>query len=588
MKLSEKKNYLLFIAAPFFLFFFIIYINAEVTIRWPVDLPGSLSATLGETRGYSLHQGIDIKTNGRTGYPVYAVNPGRLSRLISKDNGYGNAVFLDHSGNRQSVYGHLDSFEGHRSYLTTLAETLKIIYNNQNIDFKFFRKKLRYKKNEKIGYTGETGSGLPHLHFELRKNGIYLNPLDFVNIKDTQMPVIEKLFICTEKENTTVSEKSISLYKKKGVYRPAGNPRGTENSGRVFFKLSCYDQVGAYNKVAVYSIRLYENDRKIFERTFDRLQEHETGKGHLIYDISKSKIEDGVSYAYFLCNRDGNNSPGKGKNNNGYIDLKNSSNSYKIEVSDHAGNNSILLFNLDVVKSSHDPAKNFQLINKGRRYELQNKSKNVNIKISPESLGNDVLINPDASVSTSIFKKVRALSKVRNKDILQATAVKPFDHLYKNRIKIVMKKPYGIPEKDAGKIMIYKYFEGNKLKPLNTSYFPLKGVYEAGTRTNGYYFLLRDKVPPVIQLPPTHEFYYDEKYYRKLRFSVYENVSRIDKLSIECIIDGESFPSIYDRDRKWVEVSLLKETISSGLHHILLKVNDRAGNSGYFRDLLIF
>ena len=46
-------------------------------LRWPLDLkPAALTSTFGETRSSSFHAGVDLKTWGKTGYPVYAVADG--------------------------------------------------------------------------------------------------------------------------------------------------------------------------------------------------------------------------------------------------------------------------------------------------------------------------------------------------------------------------------------------------------------------------------------------------------------------------------------------------------------------------------
>ncbi|MEC9380602.1 MAG: hypothetical protein VX528_16680, partial [Candidatus Latescibacterota bacterium] len=38
-------------------------------LRWPLALTPTLSSTFGETRSTAFHNGIDLKTWGKTGYP---------------------------------------------------------------------------------------------------------------------------------------------------------------------------------------------------------------------------------------------------------------------------------------------------------------------------------------------------------------------------------------------------------------------------------------------------------------------------------------------------------------------------------------
>ena len=182
-------------------------ISADPTFKWPLNLPKYLTATLGETRGPYLHYGIDIKTNGRPGYPVFASASGKVSKITSKESGYGNALFLDHGNKIQTVYGHLEKFEQKKYHLDTISRVLKILYNTDNLDFTLYNSVLFFEKDEMIATTGESGSGLPHLHFEIRDNGKFLNPLDYIHVKDRNAPVIEALYVCVEKKNTTVYEK---------------------------------------------------------------------------------------------------------------------------------------------------------------------------------------------------------------------------------------------------------------------------------------------------------------------------------------------------------------------------------------------
>ena len=47
--------------------------------RWPIDISRHLSGTFGETRSAHFHSGLDIKTWGREGYPVFASERGYIS-----------------------------------------------------------------------------------------------------------------------------------------------------------------------------------------------------------------------------------------------------------------------------------------------------------------------------------------------------------------------------------------------------------------------------------------------------------------------------------------------------------------------------
>ncbi len=567
--------------------FISICVFAAREMKSPVRIPVFLSATLGEIRGNALHQGIDIKTNGRIGYPVYPAYPGTLFRFISKEFGYGNALFFNHDDGRQTVYGHLDCFEDEGNSLNTLSDTIKVLYNSDVVDFTFYNAGFKYKENAVIAYTGESGSGQPHLHFEVREGDRYLNPQQYVRIADNIPPVIEAVYLCAERDNATVSERKIQVKKGWGKYYTAESVLTAGAGDKLFLKIMCYDQIGAVNRVAVFSMRLMDGGKQIFERTFDSFNKDDVDNGYFVYDVSKSMIRDGVSYAYFLCNRKGSPFKNPKGSGDGYIDLKDGEKNLKIEVADFAGNISSLALKL-VPQEINGKPDNFISVKKGKRCLLNNKGNDVTVEILPESLSRDALLRLDEPADSGICGMIQQSAGIAGKDILKIISMLPSDSVYSGYIRVAMKKPDWLRKENAGQVLIFRCFEGRKPVPLETKYYPESGIFEAYTNTNGYYALINDRVPPRIFLPPVQEFSVDRGFRRRLRFHAVDNVSRIRADSIICIIDGESFPFRFDIDRDWIEVSLLKETIVGGTHHVFLSVKDNAGNRTVFRDLFMF
>ena len=60
---------------------FNLVINAQ-DYTWPTNLGKHLSSNFGEFRPTGYHQGIDLKTKGTIGHPVYAVSNGYISRIV--------------------------------------------------------------------------------------------------------------------------------------------------------------------------------------------------------------------------------------------------------------------------------------------------------------------------------------------------------------------------------------------------------------------------------------------------------------------------------------------------------------------------
>ena len=101
------------------------------------------------------HMGVDIP--GRLNTPVYASRKGKVI-FAGYSGGYGNLVIVRHDKGYTTYYGHLNS-------ITT-------------------RSGANVGVGVMIGRMGSTGRSTgSHLHFEVRRNGVALNPADFIPIK---------------------------------------------------------------------------------------------------------------------------------------------------------------------------------------------------------------------------------------------------------------------------------------------------------------------------------------------------------------------------------------------------------------------
>lgn len=144
--------------------------------RWipPLAPPLRVTGTFGESRGGHLHSGVDFSTGGTIGRPVRAVAAGSIVRMRAGAFGYGRALYLDLGDGRTVVYGHLDRFapalEAHLRLLQQEA-------GEYEVDLEIAPGRLRIAAGETLAFSGETGSGPPHLHFEMRVGEVPGNPL---------------------------------------------------------------------------------------------------------------------------------------------------------------------------------------------------------------------------------------------------------------------------------------------------------------------------------------------------------------------------------------------------------------------------
>lgn len=126
-----------------------------------------LSGTFAELRGNHFHSGIDIRTNSKEGYPVYAAADGYVVRIKVAPGGFGKAIYINHPNGFTTVYAHLQGFNPAVTEWLTQQQ-----YKLEQFDVDLFppRDLLPVKQGEVIATSGNSGASEgPHLHFEVRE-----------------------------------------------------------------------------------------------------------------------------------------------------------------------------------------------------------------------------------------------------------------------------------------------------------------------------------------------------------------------------------------------------------------------------------
>lgn len=248
------------------------FLKKDTHYQWPTNASDYLSATFGETRAAHFHAAVDIGTWGQRGYRVYATRDGVLSRVSITPTGYGNAVYLKHDDGSYSLYAHLQDFVPE---IRTVVDSIRF----QNYRFEFDQSlehlNIKFNQGDLIAYTGDTGIGPPHLHFELRtpSNNPFNPLLVGISVPDNVPPRFASLSVEPISSDAAVNGR-------KHIGRIPIRGTGTvysfntfEIEGEVGLGVDVSDRADAMRNVyAVYELKLSINDSLFFHSRADSFE----------------------------------------------------------------------------------------------------------------------------------------------------------------------------------------------------------------------------------------------------------------------------------------------------------------------------
>ncbi len=168
-------------------------VHSEDSAGWhaPLEPPLRLTGTFAEPRSAHLHAGGDLSTGGKVGQPVRAVDGGSVVRLRAGAFGYGKALYFQTDQGLLAVYGHLHRFAPR---LDTYLRERQWEQGEYEIDLYPSPGRFRFERGDTLGLAGATGSGPPHLHFELRDGDTPVNPqLRGLVLPDHRAPQIGRI-----------------------------------------------------------------------------------------------------------------------------------------------------------------------------------------------------------------------------------------------------------------------------------------------------------------------------------------------------------------------------------------------------------
>lgn len=313
------------------------FLSPGAKYLWPTNASHDITSTFGETRPNHFHAGLDIKTWDRRGYKVFATRNGILYRVRTGPIGYGNVVYLKHKDGTISVYAHLEDFV---PKIRHLVDSLRMVHYQFSIDAFVSKYDIRFKQGQVLGYTGSSGIGPPHLHFELRTpTESPFNPFDTnLKVQDHIPPHFVALSVEPLDKNSLVEGRKQIFTRRVRIVHHHYTFGTIYVRGPVGLGINVYDRADhVHNEFAVYQLWLKHGNQVYFHSKVDSFSYKNTGQLNLdrVYPLIRRTgqgfqrlfLEDGNTLTFYLKTRD-----------RGIINLKPGSYTFTILAADHFNN----------------------------------------------------------------------------------------------------------------------------------------------------------------------------------------------------------------------------------------------------------
>jgi len=261
----------------------------------PLNIPMSLSANFGELRPNHWHMGLDIRTDQKENYPVFASADGYVAHIGIRPQSFGKFIIINHPNGYSTLYAHLNEFYPSLEKYVRARQTEK---ESWAIEIDFTEKDFKVKKGNEIAKSGNTGGSQgPHLHFEIRetKTDRSLNPLLFgMPLQDDVSPTLLKLAIYDRSISTyDQTPKLFSLKKNDSGYVIPKVPILKTGFKTLSFAIQAIDKfTGSQNGNGIYTARIFKDEEPIAEFVLDEI------------DYSESEYINGqIDYRYYKAGK---------------------------------------------------------------------------------------------------------------------------------------------------------------------------------------------------------------------------------------------------------------------------------------------
>lgn len=530
------------------------------TFHSPFEFPLYLSGNFGELRPNHFHSGIDFKTQGVEGKPVYAVRKGYVYRIVVSPWGYGNVVYMAHPDDSlKTVYAHLQRFT---KEMAAYVKAKQYEQESFAVDLSFSPEQFPVEAGGLVGYSGNSGSsGGPHLHFEVRdlETDEPIDPLPFYKskIKDTRPPQAQAIMIYPiEREgvvnNTSQKQKLQLTTNKEGKQTVSAK---TEAWGKIAFSINVDDFMdGTQNVYGVKELTMLVDNQEVFHSYLDRFSLNDTRYLNAWVDYETWRNKRSFYTKTFV--EPGNKLQFMRSKNRGYVNIQ-EERPYDVTfvLKDLYGNVNRISMKVQgkeqmIPSFNTDSTSFFQWYTENRFG-----AKGMRLLIPRSSLYNDLYFRYDTERSDRYLSDIHILH-----DAPVPLHQKAQLSIYLSQDSLADKSQYGI------------------ISIRNKRLSWVGGTYRDGwidgkiSELGNHYAIAVDTVPPKIT--PVESNKWVEK--KMISFKINDNLSGVQSYRGE--IDGQYVLFEMDGKKALIWYTFDPERLARGKHVLSLTVTDACGN----------
>lgn len=542
--------------------------------RSPIDFTPSLSGTFAEIRSGHFHSGIDYRTQGLEGKPIYAAADGSVSRIRISPVGFGKAIYIEHPNGYTTVYAHVRNFTPQIQQFIVSEQ-----YKRESFDVDLYpeRNVFSVKKGEVIAWSGNSGSSSgPHLHFEIRHthNQQPVNPKFFgLNIRDDIPPVLQALKIYPANAYTTINGQPQSLVFElngaNGEYRLKQDQQ-INIAGDVAFGIHVYDKHNHSNlRNGVAILNIFVDEECVFVYRVDEFSFSETRFVNAVIDYE----EQIRNKRRFIQTRILPNNPLKiypiAENGGIFTFPDDKNHAVRIEVEDALGNKATLEFSVSASMPALIPLTRIDTHNKTLfRHDQINRyqTSNILIELPVNALYEDIWFG--LSENEQVTGTLAPLYHVH--DI--------YTPVHRNYLLAI--KPENIENRLRNKVIVVRQDDKEEWSSEGGTY--KDGFVTTSTRSFGIFSVMMDTIAPQIK-PVNISNNKNISQQKEIRININDELSGVK--SYRGTMNGKWILMDYDPKTELL-VYEIDERTSKGSNRFKLVVEDQVGNQAVYEATL--